>query len=156
VLQLGLGGLLGLGLVLAVRLAALPLARVGLSIVAPRGQVVTAGAPRVSLDSLATATIERDPFRLTRRPATSTYDPLRLDEAAAAAPKPVLQLAGIVWEGGRDPTAVVEGFPGVDGPRVVKVGDVVSGLRVQRIARDAVRIDGMDTTWILKVRAPWH
>jgi len=39
---------------------------------------------------------------------------------------------------------------------VVRVGDVVAGLRVQSIGRAQVRIVGMDTTWVLKVREPWR
>jgi hypothetical protein len=71
-----------------------------------------------------------------------------------AAPKPVLALVGLVH--GADPTAVVEGFPGVEGGRVVRAGDWVGELRVVGIAADRVRIVGMDTVWVLKVREPWQ
>ena len=50
---------------------------------------------------------------------------------------------------------MVEGIPGVEGSRVLRVGDVVSGLKVKRIEADRVVIVGMDTTWVLKVREPW-
>jgi len=51
---------------------------------------------------------------------------------------------------------VIEGFPGVESARVVRVGDVVAGLRVKQIGGDHVTIVGMDTTWTLKVREPWR
>jgi hypothetical protein len=107
-------------------------------------------------DSLGRLTVSRDVFRSARRPATLAYDP----QGAAAPvetnqpPKPALALVGIVV--GPEPTAVIEGFPSVEGSRVVRVGDVVSGLRVARIAADRVVITGMDTTWTLKVREPWN
>jgi hypothetical protein len=63
-------------------------------------------------------------------------------------------LLGLVT--GAEATAVIEGFPGVEGARVVRVGDVVAGLRVKQIASDRVVIVGMDTTWVLKVREPWR
>ncbi|HLZ07598.1 MAG TPA: hypothetical protein VKT80_03355, partial [Chloroflexota bacterium] len=56
---------------------------------------------------------------------------------------------------GPDPSAVIEGFPGVDGPRVVRSGDVVAGLQVKQITKDRILIVGMDTTWTLGVREPW-
>ena len=67
----------------------------------------------------------------------------------------MLSLLGIVWDGGRDPTALLEGLPGVEGPRVVRRGEHVGDLRVRTIARDHVMVLGPDTTWILTVREPW-
>jgi hypothetical protein len=69
-------------------------------------------------------------------------------------PKPALALLGLI--AGAEPTAVIEGLPGVEGSRVVRVGDVVSGVRVVRIGVDHVRLVGMDTVWVLKVREPWR
>jgi hypothetical protein len=71
-----------------------------------------------------------------------------------APPKPTLVLVGIV--AGLDPTAVIEGFPGIEGSRVVRVGDVVAALRVRSIGPIGVRITGMDTVWTLTVREPWR
>ena len=84
------------------------------------------------------------------------YDPVRLAEPAApATPKPALTLVGIVWDGGRDPSALIEGLPSTDGPRAVGRGDVIGGLRVRAIKTDQVVIIGLDTTWVLGVREPW-
>jgi hypothetical protein len=107
-------------------------------------------------DSLARLTVSRDVFRSTRRPSSIAYDPQRAVAPVEnnQVPKPVLALVGIVV--GSEPTAVIEGIPGVEGSRVVRAGDVVSGLRVARIAADRVVIVGMDTTWTLKVREPWN
>lgn len=157
VAKLSLSGALGFGLLFAIRLLGWPLVQVGLPAPTHLGPAVTRVPRRPPIDSLATVTSVRDPFRFTHRPAAVAYDPLRLaEQTAPPAPKPVLQVAGIVWEGGRDPTALVEGLPGVEGVRVVRVGDVVGGLRIRSITADAVRVVGMDTTWLLKVRESWH
>ena len=57
---------------------------------------------------------------------------------------------------GASPSAIVEGFPGVEGSRVVRAGDVVGGLQVKNISNGRIVITGMDTTWVLKVREPWQ
>ncbi len=145
------------GVALGVRLSAWPLVRVGL----PPGMTARASASDPALvppsDSLATTLVARDPFRLARRPAPLAYDPLRLlQPPAPPSPKPVLALVGIVWDGGRDPTALIEGFPGIEGPRSVRPGDTTAGLRVTRIAANRVVVVGLDTTWTLTVREPWR
>jgi len=157
VVKVVLGGTLSLGLLIAVRLAAWPLVRVNRSAPTLKPNVVTTGSRHLRDDSFPTTIVARDPFRLMRRPTDVAYDPLRLaEQMAPPAPKPVLRLAGILWEGGRDPTALVEGLPSIEGVRVVRVGDVVAGLRVRSIAIDQIRIVGMDTAWVLKVREPWR
>jgi hypothetical protein len=105
-------------------------------------------------DSLGVATVARDPFRVTRRAAEVAYDPVRLDQVAAAprVSKPVLTLVGLV--AGAEPTAIVVGLPGVEGPRVMRVGDQVARITLKAIARQEVRLEGMDTTWVLRVREP--
>ncbi len=114
-----------------------------------------ASSRRYPADSLARLAVSRDVFRLARRAASVTYDPQRASTPvdASQAPKPVLAVVGIV--AGAEATAVIEGLPGVEGARVVRVGDVVTGLRVKQIATDRVTIVGMDTMWVLNVREPW-
>jgi len=99
--------------------------------------------------------IAHDPFRARRAPAPVAYDPVALAAGPPppAPPKPVLTLTGIAW--GAEPEAVIEGLPSTDGPRVVRQGEIVGGLKVRRIAPDRVVITGMDTTWTLTVREPW-
>jgi len=110
--------------------------------------------PPYPADSLADVIVARDLFRAGRRPAGVAYSPsVAATPPAFVLPKPVLLLVGVVH--GADPTAVIEGFPGVEGGRVVRVGDRVGDLRVVGIAADRVRIVGMDTVWVLKVREPW-
>jgi hypothetical protein len=147
-------GLTGLSLV--VRLLASPLVRIA---VPPRTEppsVAPVSPYPTNPDSLS-ATVERhDLFRVTRHASAIVYDPVRLAQPVTPlAPKPTLALVGIVWDKGRDPTAVVEGFPGVDGPRPVRLGETIAGLRVKAIRRDGVFISGLDTTWTLTVREPW-
>ena len=145
-----------LGLTLGMRLAGWPLVRV---VVPPRADAAAAvfsPPPLVKPDSLAAVLVARDPFRVTRRPSNVVYDPLRLAQPATPPPpKPLLALVGIVWDNGRDPTALVEGLPGVDGPRPVRQGETIAGLRVKAIKPDRVVITGLDTTWTLTVREPW-
>jgi len=56
---------------------------------------------------------------------------------------------------GLQPSAVIEGFPGAEGARVVRVGDVIGGFAIKKVAGGQVVITGMDTTWVLLVREPW-
>jgi hypothetical protein len=139
-------------------------AALGWSAVAPVGDAAPLGAaarlaptPTLSAravpDSLVRRIVSRDPFRPDRRPSPVAYDPTRAGQPIVAPPpKPTLVLVGVVQ--GTDPTAVIEGLPGIEGPRVVRVGDVIGGLTVRAIATDGVRVVGLDTVWVLKVRKP--
>jgi len=146
-----------IGLALGVRLVASPLVRV---VVPPRvgttstvAAVVRAARP----DSFVAALIGKDPFRVARRPAAVLYDPVRLAQPATPPPpRPTLALSGIVWDNGKDPTALVEGLPGADGPRPMRQGETIAGLHVKTIRPDRVVITGLDTTWTLTVREPWR
>ncbi|HEY6225216.1 MAG TPA: hypothetical protein VIW26_15645 [Gemmatimonadales bacterium] len=144
------------GITLGLRLVAFPIARVE---VPPRVGTVrsTSAAEPTQPESLGASLAGKDPFRVSRRPAMVLYDPTRLAQPGAPRPPiPAIALVGIVWDTGRKPTALVEGIPGVDGPRPVEQGDTVGGLRVRRILRDRVVITGFDTTWTLTVREPWR
>jgi len=144
-----------LGLLAVARLLAWPLARVSLSpsAVAEVGRGVPEAVRRVGAESV-NAIVSRDPFRIGRRPALLPYDPLRLAEQLAPPPqRPALIVVGVVT--GAEPSAVIEGLPGVEGSRVMRVGDVVAGLQVKQIGNGRVVIAGMDTTWVLEVREPW-
>jgi hypothetical protein len=144
------------GFAAAIRMAAWPLVHTNvLPPTAPqsatRGHEVT---PRMTAESLAMITY-RNPFRITRRPARVSYDPVRLvQQLAPPPPRPALNVVGIA--GGAIPSAVVEAFPGSEGSRLVSVGDVVAGLRVKEIGHNRVVIVGMDTMWVLQVREPWR
>ena len=144
-----------LGVLVSVRIVAWPLVRVILpgsleaAITAPAAD----SARRITPESV-TAIASRDPFRIGRRPVLPAYDPLRLTEQQAPPPpRPRLVLVGVV--SGGEPSAVIEGLPGVEGSRVVRVGDVIAGLQIKQIANNRVVIAGMDTTWVLEVREPW-
>ena len=108
-------------------------------------------------DSLRAVVEAGDLFRVDRRPAVVPYDP---DRAGATSPpptastKPALSLDGIVW--GEVPEAIIEGLPGTDGPRVLRLGEAWSGLRVRVIEPGRVIVAGMDTSWTLTVRIPWR
>lgn len=144
-----------LGLIAAVRLAAWPLAQI--TIPTPNDSVARlsddAQPPRIWADSVS-AIASRDPFRIGHRPSLPAYDPLRLaEQLAPPPPRPALVLVGVME--GVDPSAVIEGFPGVEGARVVRVGDVIGQLAITKVGTGRVVITGMDTTWVLEVREPW-
>jgi hypothetical protein len=144
------------GLALGVRLAAWPLVRVVVPAAADAALVASSPVSEFQPDSLVRLIVARDAFRLTRHPSDIAYDPVRLAQPVTPpAPKPVLALVGIVWDSGRDPTALVEGLPGVEGPRPVRSGEIIAGLRVKTITPDRIMITGLDTTWTLTVREPW-
>jgi len=126
------------------------------AVAAPRRAEATPSMPApYAAESLAEVAAGRDPFRSDRREASAPYDATHATvPLAPAPPRPELILSGIVW--GPVPEAVLEGLPGIDGPRVVRVGDVVARLTVKSIDPSRVVIAGMDTTWTLKVREPWR
>lgn len=140
------------------RAATTPLADSPQGVVTLRKPAPVLGAPRsYPADSLAAVAVARDVFRSERRPASAPYDPSRAADgppSATPAPKPVLILDGVVWAA--VPQAVVEGLPGANGPRVVRVGDRVGWLQVKRIERSRVVIAGMDTVWALTLRQSWR
>jgi hypothetical protein len=114
--------------------------------------------PAENIDAALGLAAARAPFRATRRLATLAYDPHQQGEFVSATvptlPKPTLALAGIVW--GHEPAAVIEGLPGLEGPRLVQRGDVVGALTIRRIEPTRVVIVGLDTMWTLTVRTPWR
>lgn len=144
-----------LGATASVRIATGPIVRIQL----PRSPAhdsiahVARSGSRIAAESVA-AIVSRDPFRIGRRPTLPAYDPQRLaEQLTPPPPKPTLILVGVM--NGIEPSAVIEGLPGVEGSRVVRVGDVVAGLKLKEIANGRVVIAGMDTTWVLGVREPW-
>ncbi|HEY6224868.1 MAG TPA: hypothetical protein VIW26_13870 [Gemmatimonadales bacterium] len=148
------------GVALAVRLLAAPLVRIEapprVGGALPQGAHAAPSRP----DSLGAALVHHDPFRVTRRSSEIVYDPVQVAQPAPTTPpspsKPTLTLVGIVWDNGRDPTALLEGLPGVAGQRPMREGDTVAGLKVKAIKSDRVVITGLDTMWTLTVREPWR
>jgi hypothetical protein len=144
-----------IGVTTSVRIAAGPIVRVQL----PRAAATDSSARpagsagRIAAESVS-AIVARDPFRIGRRPTLPAYDPQRLaEQLAPPPPKPTLILVGVV--NSSEPSAVIEGLPGVEGSRVVRVGDVIAGLQIKKITDRRVFVAGMDTTWVLEVREPW-
>jgi hypothetical protein len=154
-LRLPLLALALVGVTASVRIAAGPIVRLQLPpspLHDSSAQTVGSGS-RIAAESVA-AVVSRDPFRIGRRPTLPAYDPQRLAEQLAPPPlKPTLILVGVA--NGIEPSAVIEGLPGLEGSRVVRVGDVVAGLQVKSITNGRVIVVGMDTTWVLEVREPW-
>lgn len=111
-----------------------------------------------NLDALIHLAVATAPFRTGRRPARMAFDPTLAqgvpEAQAPPPPKPTLVLTGLAW--GAEPQAIVEGLPGAGEARVVRVGDTIGGLRVRALHPDRVIISGLDTTWVLKVSAPWE
>jgi len=142
----GVVAVIGSVAVRVVRLAAVSSPR-------PRPTLAVASGPYPA-DSFARAAAVRDLFRVGRRPGSVAYDPSRgAAPIPDGPPKPQLAVTGIVW--GEEPEAVLQGLPTSTGPRVVRVGDVVGGVTIQRIDAGRVVAVGFDTTWTLTVREPW-
>jgi len=120
-----------------------------------RGGRGSAAEPRpYAAESLAARVDEGDVFRLGHSPAAVRYDP-----AAGAAPqgwtppqppRPALRLTGLV--GGAAPAAAIEGLPGVEGGRLLRIGEEAAGFRVVAIEGGRVRVAGQDTVWVLTLR----
>jgi len=101
---------------------------------------------------------DRDPFRVERRPFRRAYDPVEAQNPVPFAElvqpaRPALFVSGIAW--GQSPSALLEGVPGADGPRLIRSGDTLGGLNVRRITAAQVTIGGYDTVWNLSLRQPW-
>jgi hypothetical protein len=146
---------LGAGIVVAAAAAARPL--VPMTGAPPRALRAPRGPPtaRYPADSLATRIAGRDPFRFDRHSAAVPYDPQRAAVAIATPygpPKPALRLVGVVT--GREPAALIEGLPGIEGGRVLRRGERIAGLTIAAIERRQVRVVGMDTVWVLTLRTP--
>lgn len=120
-------------------------------------QPVQLGPPD-PLDSVtvASATIlASHPFRLSRRPAERRYGELPPEEPPAepaAVPSLDLRLVGVA--GGPPWRAVVEGFPGPVGRRMVQPGEVIDAVRILAVRRDTVVVSFGDSTLVLTLRRP--
>lgn len=126
----------------------------------PRSQVrppITLGEPPSPVDLAALKraadnVVQRDPFRLARKPAALAFgtDPASSVPMPSRPERPRLRLAGII--GGPPWEAILEGAPGRPAGVLVRRGDVVGELRIRRITRDTVVVQGADTTWRLTLR----
>jgi hypothetical protein len=111
--------------------------------------------PPASVDSLAGAAAGHDPFRMSRSPAGVRFDPgdalaVPLPMAPPMVSRPQLVLVGVVL--GSEPTALIEGLPGADGPRLLRLGERVGGFGLREVTADGAVIAGPDTVWTLRVR----
>lgn len=122
------------------------------------GEVVGLSSP-ISSDSLTTLVdriVDADMFRLARRPSSVAFGATGdgAPAPAPAPPKPPLALSGVI--GGPPWTGLLDGVPGHDHSVLVRPGDTLAGLRVRSVTKNRVVIGGLDTTWQLTVRDPWH
>lgn len=110
-----------------------------------------------SLEDYARTVVAADPFRLDRTPARVPYAPAVTMVTALPPPvaaRPSLTLAGLV--GGPRWAGIVEGIPGMTPSAIVHAGDVLGTLRIRKVDQHGVVISGIDTTWILTLKRPWH
>jgi hypothetical protein len=104
-------------------------------------------------DSLAALVQAGDVFRLGHRPAPVRYDPATGTGPQSWSPpvsRPALRLVGLI--AGPTPVAAIEGLPGIEGGRLLKVGEQLAGYRVTSIEGGRVRVVGRDTVWVLTLR----
>jgi hypothetical protein len=124
----------------------------------PGGEVGSSPSPIApeSLSTLEDRIVGADVFRLVRRPSPVAFrasgdgDP----PPAPTPPKPPLALSGVI--GGPPWSGLLDGVPGHDQSVVVHAGDTIAKLLVRSVTRNRVVIVGLDTTWQLTVRNPWH
>jgi hypothetical protein len=119
---------------------------------APAFGAAPAILPLPEEDSLAAARdvgTQKDPFRLSRMPATVPFTRAGPSGIPAATPtfRPTLVLKGIV--GGPPWQAVIDGLPGQPAGTVVKAGSVFDKLTVRSVTRDTVVVQSPDSTWRL-------
>jgi len=105
-------------------------------------------------DSVA---IHSAPFRADRMRPRADYSPY-LDPAidtVASPQRPSWRIAGVLR--GAEFVALVEGLSG-SGPRtrLVRVHDRLGDYRVQAISADSVTVTAGDSTWTLRLEAPWR
>jgi hypothetical protein len=113
---------------------------------------------RAPPESLAALVTSRNPFRLTRRPALVSFDPERAEGAQPLPPATTAAPATLVLVGtviGAEAAALLEGVPGAEGTRILRVGERVGVFIVRAIHRDRIEIAGPDSTWTLRVRSTY-
>jgi hypothetical protein len=145
------------GLVLTARYAASAPVRIpGTSSPGMLSAPASSDAQRLRPDSLAALIVSRDPFRITRQPSSVPFDP---DAAARGGAPPVLPpqrpafvLAGVVL--GEEPAALLDGLPGVEGTRVMRVGERVGDYVLRAVSAERAVLAGPDTVWTLRLRSP--
>jgi hypothetical protein len=157
--SLGIAGT-GIGLAVALRFAVAPVitSEPVAGYAEARGPALVAPSPRADVDSLSRAIVTRNPFRIDRASAAVSFNP---DVAAGTAPaptppsapppRPALSLVGLIL--GPEPAALVDGFPGVEGSRTLRVGEGVARYVIRAIGDGHVVIAGPDTTWTLRLRS---
>ena len=111
------------------------------------------------VDASANTLRSHDVFRLDRKPTSVRYNPAEPQQLVGTGPatrpgRPPLILVGLV--GGPNWQALVEGIPGSMGGVILTVGRGVNRIRLDSVRRDSVFLAGLDTTWVLTHRQPWH
>lgn len=121
----------------------------------PAGAGAAPDARGSAADSIAGLIVRRDPFRLTRAPAAVPFNPEAPAAMAAPLPprpqRPALVLVGLVL--GAERAALIDGLPGVEGTRVLRVGERVGEYVLRAIGAETAVIVGPDTVWTLRVRS---
>lgn len=124
--------------------------------VAPAVTAVQGLEPRDSTSVAAAAGLvaARNPFRLDRQPVDVEFPESPADVQPPASARPILVLRGLI--GGAAWDAIIEGVPTIRGTALVRSGDVIGELFVRDVSGERVLIEGMDTTWILRMDAGPH
>ena len=102
------------------------------------------------LDDAEDAIVANDPFRLANEPASVRFDPSAEGESVSPAVpvvRPTLVLKAII--GGPPWQAVIDGIPGQPPGTIATPGARFDKLVVRSVTRDAVVVQGPDTTWSL-------
>ena len=115
---------------------------------------LSAPPPRISDDSLVDAagtTVTNDPFRIANHPAAVRFSARNQGgPPPTPAPRPTMTVQAII--GGPPWQAVIDGLPGAQPGTIVQAGSRFDKLVVRSVDRDAVTVQGPDTTWKLPIK----
>lgn len=150
--SLGLITLAGVGLALSFAAAAAPPEIV--TTAEPAAMLPPADDARPDADSLARVITTKNPFRAHRSPALVRYS-VAAAAGLGAPPAPPVQRPTLVLSGvllGDEPAALIDGLPGFEHTRALRVGESVAGYRLREVSDDRAIVVGPDTTYVLLVR----
>lgn len=112
--------------------------------------VVAAPAHRASVTRAA---LPRSPFRLDGTIPSRRYGeaPVALANVQPEHPAAVYAVVVKALVGGPPWAAIVSGLPGEPTDRVVRVGDRLGPVSIERISADAVHLATSDTSWVVRL-----
>lgn len=105
-----------------------------------------------TLTAAAERTVQSDPFRADRHPASVPFSMTPAGSSAPLIPAgPPLRIALRGTIGGPPWRAILSGIPGHDGTVLLSPGDSLGGILVRRVTRDSAVVRLKDSTWAVAI-----